>query len=245
MKKATQLELALQDYLKNGVPMPDEFCETHQIHTEVEIGILPGYSNSKLDDMWIQQTHNARLGFHLLPGENLRRFFQLLNVHPRDVLVEADLRITPAAQESYWGDDVRGAVNQRNVELLNQMLTLLVDFEVDGSRPALCSNETAKCIYENVSYGGYPLIAGFARVSDILELDFDAPITIDGKFQIGIHNSVNGSGHMESSECQGFQMKLDRGDLIVLRTKGWAPDSVYGFVGSFYQLNLQNLRVNA
>lgn len=244
-KQTTALEKALQDYLRAGVPVPDEFLDSEEIHTEVEIGILPGYSKSNLDDMWIQQINNRRLGFHLMPGENLARFFQLLNVHPRDVLEEHHLRMTPAEQEPYWGDDARDSVNSRNADLLQQMLKLLVDFEVDSSRPALCSNETARIIYDNASYGGYPLIAGYARVSDILELDFGAPVKIGGRFQIGIHDSANGSGHMESCVCQSFEMKLERGDLIALPTKGWTPNAVYGFVHGYYQLQIENQRTKA
>lgn len=243
--KPAAIETALKDYLKSGVPIPDEYLNSEAIHTEVEIGILPGYAKSNLDDMWIQRINNNRLGFHLMPGENLTRFFQLLNVHPRDVLDESHLRITPAAHEPYWGDESRGAINHQNAGLLQQMLKLLVDFEVDSARPALCSSETARVIYDNAAYGGYPLIAGFARVSDIVGLDFSAPIKIGGRFQIGIHDSMNGSGHMESCECQSFEMKLERGDLIAMRTKGWAPDSVYGFVRGHYQLQIDNQRVNA
>jgi hypothetical protein len=240
-KQATELEKALAHYLKNGhVDDNEVLMDDHgeERDTEVEIAILPGYHASNLDDMYIQIGSNNRVGNDMIADVNLKRFFELVNVHPRDVLTEEDLSMKPAEIQPYYSNAYRDHLNHCNAAHLKGYLELLTDFEIDTSRPAMCSAETARALMINASYGGVPIIAGRAWVSDIMKLDFDKPIRIAGKYQVGIYQNCNGAGHMEANECEAFEMKLHRGDLFVCATKGWTPDQTFGFVGSYYKLEL-------
>lgn len=244
-KQATELEKSLAHYLKHGdVDDNEVLMDEHQNErdAEVEIAILPGYHASNLDDMYIQIGANKRVGNDMIADANLKRFFELINVHPSDVLTEEDLSMKPAEVQPYYGNDYRDHLNQRNAEHLKGYLDLLTDFTVDPSRPAMCSSQTARDLMINASYGGVPIIAGRAWASDILNLDFDKPVRIAGKYQIGIYQNMNGAGHMECNECDAFEMKLRRGDLFVCATKGWTPDQTFGFVGSYYKLELSSAK---
>ena len=242
-KQATHLEVALGQYLETGIrPIALRHYESESEGREddmVEIAVVPDRNRSYLDDLWISDITNSRLGATLQPGENLNRFFRFINLHPRDVITSNHLAMTPVPQELGFDDSYRAYMNRDNANIVRQYLDLLTsDFVVDSTRAPLCSPETATTIMDNASYGGYPLIAGWARVGEILALDFDKPLTISGKYQIGIYNSANGSGHMESADPTPFQMQLNRRDLIVCSTMGWTPDGTFGFVPRYYRLEL-------
>lgn len=242
MQQPNAYERALAEYLKNGTPFPEAMLDEPEIHQQVEIGILPGYSKSNLDDMWINAVRNDRVGWHLFPDANLKRFFEVLNVHPRDVFHQGHLYMAPCKPAPYFNDSFRDSVNATNAKQMTDMLDLLSKFQTDPGRPAMVSGDTARAIYEN-AWGGYPLIAGYARISDVLRLDFDQSIQLAGRYQVGIYDSLNGSGHMESAECPPFSMALARRDLIVMVTKGWTPMQTFDFVGKFYEFELSNAKV--
>lgn len=213
---------------------------THSDGTLIEIAILPGYSKSNLDDMWIQALNNTRLGAPFYPDENFKRFFEVMNVHPRDVLRDCHFEFKPMPVEPYYDEAYRVSQNRSNSAIVSKYFELLNDFEIDSTRPGLCDPETARVVLENAGYGGFPLIAGYATCEEILALDFSKPICLNGNFQIGIWDTLNGSGHAESASKGPFHLNLNRGDLMVLRTKGWTPDDSCGFVGRYYRLELSN-----
>ena len=242
----TSLETALAHYLKTGEQsnvLLNAMEDGDEIHAMVEIAIVPDLSKSSLDGVWINYTRNSRLGMNLEPGENLTRFFTFLNVHPRDVLTKEDLSMTPVEEESRLSNSYRDAMNRQNGQAVKQLIDLLTGFEIDPTRPALCTAEIVRIILENTGgYGGYPLIAGWARMSEIMELDFSKPVRIDGLYQVGIHDNVNGCGHMESANISQLELNLARGDLIVCNTKGYTPNSTFDFVGRYYRLELSTAR---
>jgi hypothetical protein len=238
----SSIEKALNQFLKGEGPAPCEEQFGDSIHEEIEIGVVPGLSKSTLDGLWLERTSNNRLGFPLKADNALRNFFSFINVHPRDVLKQEHLTMTPVSSEMYLDDNYRDTQNRWNSEQLNALLQILCDFKVDPTRPAICTAEIATIILDNACYGGYPLLAGYARVSDILAIDFNEPVSIDGKYAVGLWDNVNGSGHMEGNDCAKFTMKLNPGDLVVLKARGYAPDQSCGFVKSYYQLELENVR---
>ena len=103
-KSPSMLEKAVANFFKTGTPITEYFYQNERIYIDendiewaeesVEIAILPGYSTSNLDAMWIQSMDNSRLGANLYPDENLKRFFTIMNVHPRDVLTSTHFEFT-------------------------------------------------------------------------------------------------------------------------------------------------------
>ncbi len=253
-RQPSALENALADYLKTGNKIAiSELCEDEYgyenpevLHEMVEIAILPGYARSNLDEMWIQTMNNTRLDVSMYPDDNLQRFFKLMNVVPSQVFDKSDLGITVATPMLNISADYAKWVNKQNFDIIKKYFDMMTEFELDASRPALCDAETVRAIIDNTGYGGVPIIAGLARVSEILELDFTQEIQIAGEYQVGIWDTMNGSGHMESGTAAPFAMKLDRGDLFVLKTKGYTPDESCGFVRKYYRLELatQTTRAN-
>jgi hypothetical protein len=248
-KPASSLEKAVANYFRTGVSIEQYMCQSDDVHIDefaeewVEIAILPGYSTSNLDAMWIQSINNSRIGAGLYPDENLKRFFSVMNVHPRDVLTSTHFDFTPVSSNELHLDlDYCKWLNKRNSEVISKYFDLLNDFEVDKNRPALCDVKDATAIIDNASHGGWPLIAGYAKVSEILSLEFEKEIVIDGNFQVGIWDNVNGSGHCELAKKGPFTMKLERGDFIGLATQGWTPDHSCGFVHRYYQFALSNAK---
>lgn len=247
-KKPSYLEIGLSNYLKNV--HSDEViglfeCDSDAIHQEVEIGILfDGHKHSK-DALWIEPTESQRVGANLRPGLGLRKFFEMVNVHPRDVITSAMLELKPAESDgnfmsSYMSPSYRDHLNRQGAEIVKGYLDLLTDFVEDISRPAICSPEMTRIILENTCYGGIPLIAGRARISDVMKLDFTKPIVIGGKYEVGIHNYMNGSGHTETDKAVQFTRMLDPKELMVLTTWGHTPDDCCGFSSGYYKLELAN-----
>jgi len=251
-KTPTSLEKGLNDYLKSSDGnYPDAIIDaiaeldngdSDAIHEQVEIAILPGYAKSNLDDMWIQNMNNLRLSASMYPDENLHRFFTVMNVHPREVLTTEHLTVEVARPGGHVTQDYAEWANRMNFDIVKKYFDLIANFKTDASRPPLCDAETMRIIYDNAGYGGVPIMAGWARISDILDLDFNKNILISGQYQVGIYDTMNGSGHMESATASPFSMKLDRGDLMVLSTKGWTPNHTFGFVGRYYQLDLSTVK---
>jgi len=245
-KQITNIERLVSDYLLYGsrVALDKEIeneWDNEVSCTQIEIGLIPGYATTNLDDIWMTSMNDRRLGANYFPDENLTRFFTLMNVSPMDVLDSDDFKVEPAKKEPYYGDSYRLSCNQRSAQIITAYFELLNNFSIDTSRPALCTPEDARMVLDS-SAGGYPVIAGFISVEDILAIDFDKPVALSGKFQVGIWDSMNGSGWMESGTEQESVFNLNRGDLFVYRTKGWTPDDSCGFVRRFYKLELANER---
>lgn len=240
----THMEAALAHYLKTG-ELSEVLAEADDrdlMHCMVEVAVIPGYSKSDCEAMWIHATSSQHLAFHLTPGENLARFFSLVNVHPRDVLTSNDMSFLPRKCEGQSDASYVAWSNRENAESVKQLIDMVVAFQVDETRPALCSPDTARAVLDNC-WGGIPMIAGWASASEILRLDLNHPTHIAGHYQAGIWDWVNGSGHMESDKPPEFSMQLSRGDVVVLGTKSrWTPDHSCGFVNRFYRLQLQSQR---
>jgi hypothetical protein len=230
--------MALSEYFKSGATLPFWIDDDGYLEEEVEVAILPGYSKSDLDGMWISAINNSRIGCPFVPNENLKRFFEIMNV-----LKPHHFEFNPvAAEPKYFGDSYRILENKQNAEIINGYFDLLNNFEIDNSRPSLCHPDDATSIMDNATNGGWPLIAGYIKVRDILNLNFEDEIVLDGNFQVGIWDNVNGSGHCESAKSGPFKMKIARGDVIILGTKGWSPDKSCGFVRKYYKLELSNTK---
>ena len=200
------------EYLKDGYCFElDEAivneCGNEVSCTQIEIGLIPGYAKTNLDAIWMTSMNDRRLSANYFPDENLTRFFTLINVHPMDVLDSDDFKVEPAKKEPYYGNAYRLSCNQRSAQIIAAYFDLLNNFSIDTSRPALCTPEIARVLLDNSS-GGYPVIAGFVSVEEILAIDFDKPTTLSGKFQVGIWDSMNGSGHMESDYLQGCRQRM-------------------------------------
>ena len=237
----THLEDALSHFLKTGevqAILADQ--DEHELkHQMVELAVMPGYSKSNADALWIHATSNQRLGFHLTPGEQLKRFFELVNVHPRDVITSSHMTYTPERDTAMFGEDYINWLNRENAKSVKELMDLVSCFAVDQARPPLCKAETALAILEN-AWGGLPMIAGWASALEILNLDLSKPVTVGGHYQVGIYDFLNGSGHMESDIPPQFTMNLAAGDLVVLATKSrWTPDTSCGFVNRYYRLQLE------
>jgi hypothetical protein len=243
-KQITAIERMVAEYLKDGtraaldIEIAKEYGNEVSC-TQVEIGLIPGYAKTNLDDIWMTSMNDKRLGANYFPDENLTRFFTLINMHPMHVLDSNDFKVVPAKKESYYGYDYMSSCNQRSASIIAAYFDLLNNFSVDSSRPALCTPEDARMILDS-SVGGYPVIGGFITVEDVLSIDFDKPVSLSGKYQVGIWNCHNDSGWMESGTELESVFNLARGDLFVYRTKGWTPDDSCGFVRRFYTLELAN-----
>lgn len=207
--------------------------------TQIEIGVIPGYAKTNLDAIWMSSMNDRRLGANYFPDENLTGFFTLMNVSPMDVLNSDDFKVVPVKKETYYGEAYRLSCNQRSAQIIAGYFDLLNNFSIDTSRPALCTPEDARMVLDS-SAGGYPVIGGYLTVEEILAINFDKPVSLSGKFQVGIWDSMNGRGWMESGTEQESVFNLARGDLFVYRTKGWTPDDSFGFVRRFYKLELAN-----
>jgi hypothetical protein len=243
-KQITAIERMVAEYLRDGYCFELDEAIVNEYGnevscTQIEIGLIPGYAKTNLDDIWMSSMNDRRLGANYFPDENLTRFFTLINMHPMHVLDSSDFKVVPAKKEPYYGDDYRLSCNQRSAQIIAAYFDLLNNFQIDSSRPALCNSDDARNILDN-SFGGYPVVAGFMSVQEILSLDFDKPVFLAGNFQVGIWDSLNGSGHMESGTAQRSEFNLARDDLFVYRSKGWTPDDSCGFVRRFYTLELAN-----
>lgn len=239
----THLEAALAQYLQTG-ELADSLIEAdeHELqHCMVEVAVIPGYSKSNSDAMWIHATNNQNLAFHLTPGENLARFFTMVNVHPQDVLTAQDMAFSPRKCEPHLDDRYIAWANQQNADSVKQLIDMVTGFKLDETRPPICSADTARAILDNC-WGGIPMIAGWASVLEILNLDLSRPTKVAGHYQAGIWDWVNGSGHLESDNPPEFEIQISQGDIAILATKSrWTPDHSSGFVNRFYRLQLQSL----
>jgi hypothetical protein len=243
-KQITAIERMVAEYLKDGSRAElDEAIDNEWGNevscTQVELGLIPGYAKTNLDDIWMTSMNDKRLGANYFPDENLTRFFTLINMHPMHVLDSNDFKVEPAKKESYYGYEYMLSCNQRLASIIAAYFDLLNNFSVDSRRPALCTPEDARMVLDS-SVGGYPVIGGFITVEEVLAIDFDKPVSLSGKYQVGIWNCNNGTGWMESGTELESVFNLARGDLFVCRTKGWTPDDSFGFVRRFYKLELAN-----
>lgn len=250
-RNPTYLETGLSDYLRGTASAAADdlllraLADNEELDVDVEIAVIPGYSKSDLDAMWISNLNNARLGCQLEPGPNLHRFFELLNVHPRDVFTGDMLSVVPAEVAPHLDDHYRQWINQCNFTHVRGYFDLIETFKVNEARIPLCTPDLAREVIQNATYGGVPVISGFMKMKDVMSLDFEHPIQLSGRYQMGIWDNVNGSGHMESATETPFELKLDKGDLMVWQTQGWTPDQSCGFVRRFYTLNLSTVQAIA
>ncbi len=248
MRGPSSLDTAVQEWLRFQTPIPKAVRQAFDPDEPVEIGYVPGLSKTNtLDAHWVHMLPpHARVGVHLEASPALGSFFELINVDPRQIFTDEDLKVQPCPPREP-GDKWPAAQDAWSLSLLAGYLELCSFYRHDPARAQLLSVAAARRVYDNCTCGGVPMIAGYVSWREVMSLRRHQTIQISGRPQVGIHDNANGSGYLESVEIGDsetderpvtFNITASRGDFVALKTKGWSPDQSAGFARWTYSFDL-------
>ena len=235
---------AVADALRSSVcdelaelPSPD-WRRAIPASARAEMSWIPGLAEAgSIDDLYVTHWNRSRPGVDtVVPDESFARFLRLINMSSDEFLATAidlrddDLRkgpdLPPSPNDSY---DIR----QRRA-YAEIWRTFHVAKDLD--RPALLSPKEVVDIVENASYGGVPVFVCRVPLKDFLSRDPAKPATFSGGGFVGLHDFLNGSGHIEQP----------RHPLTIPNLMGWKVaslrrntiDDVHGIVDSYYHASI-------
>jgi hypothetical protein len=193
-------------------------------YLEVELCYIPGYGESNgLEDMWITNRGVCSSATDVIPDNNLANFLRFVNV-------SSDEYIHAAFKQS-----------QANLQDVSEDWKTF-SVKADLSKPALISAEDVVEILDNATYGGVPVIAFRTNLKSLIEQDFSADRVMkletasgaDAVAQIGIHDFINGSGHLATFKESEITLPANLDDLACTQGNGWyGIESVYGLMHSY------------
>lgn len=192
-------------------------------HAHAEIWWVPGWDGHSLDDTdhvhLRGKRYNSTYIEDLDASDGLRNFLQWLNISSEELVAEA-IRIRPGE-----GEKLRDTLAEKNFSV-----------DRDQSRPNVVSPEDALIIIENAGYPYcLPTVHAYVELRSLLELDPRLPIALPlrcGKMSIGLHDTINGAGYMDTFAGTAVIPPMSLGI-------GWANRGRYG-INETYGLALHS-----
>lgn len=195
-------DLWLEQAVKEGIPS----------HVRAEVWWVPGWDGESLDDT--EHLHirgnrwNSTYIENVLPSEGLRNFLQWLNISSDEFIAAALVHRPPE------GETLKESLNGAS---------FCVD--KDHSRPSLITPEQALVMVENAGYiDCLPTVHAHVELGALLKLDPRLPIALPlpkGQMHIGLHNTINGAGYMDTYDGEAIIAPMSLG-------MGWASRGSYG-----------------
>lgn len=222
-------------------------------HVRVEcVHIFGRTENVPSDDDLLLSFEGRVLGPRsVMPNERLARLFEAVNV-PVDEFI--------AHMRDENGVDLRaGATDRKTVNWLAQAehrpdsshaigaakerATAWTRFKPkhDPERPPLLSAKRLAQMLEEASYGGFPCFVARMKLSDIIRHDWNQALIVSpaansgghGGGFVGVYDPFNGSGDIAHID-KPIALPPGRAAWQVSGRFGYAVDSVFGIVGSYY-----------
>ena len=116
-------------------------------------------------------------------------------------------------------------------------LASLVRQTHDDTRKPVVSMKDLVTILDNSSYGGVGTLYFRVNVKSLLKGELDNQFLAKGG-QIGLHDFINGSGYL-SDVTNEVLIDPSSGSITTDDSFGYAPESVYGFVQSYLDVNIK------
>ncbi len=138
------------------------------------------------------------------------------------------------------GQDVINAIGEN--EFTDKSLAMFQSIKAPlPGEPSLMAASSVAEVLTNASYGGHAVIFGFASAFDMMRCDPRQSMSINGNIQIGIHDSINGVGHILSMNGGNTNILLPSGFMLehaVGECGRYSINDVYDFVKGAVSIEL-------
>lgn len=232
----------------------------------IELSFIPGYDQLSIEDLIVTEGFGPCMSWdNIQANANLARTFKFFNVSPVDyadfIKAKYDYDICephPQSDSEYQIASAKKFANKWKIllsvskgegipaELVEGFnsyeMTDIFEMEkimrtgIDVSRPPVIDIEQVVEVFDNATYGGVPVFVGRYHMSELLNGKLQEPYIASGKGFVGIHDFINGSGHIVTPQNPVF-INSERGGLITR-----SVNDVYGIIESYMDCSIKPAR---
>lgn len=189
---------------------------------------VPGLSRSGLEDILVMADSNTGDAFNIIPDENFAEFLTIANVSSDEWIAFIESTTGESLADSRPGAE---AWAQFSVE------------KADPQAPARIDVKNVLEILENTNGHGVTALAVKMNINDIVSLRPGDTVQIKGG-QFGIHDYINGSGHVDDVLLSPLTIKYNPEEWIVDRANQggvyrYGFNSVYDMVDRAYKAEIE------
>lgn len=224
----TNLDDVLRDAFEDGCRKQDKSCAIDWFDQEIVINFHPTVApDGYIDDGMITCDSVSGDAYNVVPDDEFRSTLQFLNISAQEY---ADHVMLLSGGNYYITSD-----RDDWAEIVSEHGSLDAWCpKADPSKDSLVSLPDLVTLIENTN--GYGVLTWSINVNmkDLLSVPPGEKVTLSGG-QIGFHDYINGSGHMEGCAIGSKEVQLDQICLIPDSLKRYGLDSVYGMTHSATQ----------